>query len=62
MGNCWKSEAWWLVTAAVTGPCVPFHLTTVGSTELTLHGVGLGLSELGPLPVRARQLLEAGVI
>lgn len=34
----------------------------MGSTELTFHGVGRGLSELGLLPDRARQLLETGVI
>lgn len=43
-------------------PYVPFHRTVMGSTKLALHGVGLGLSELGPLPDRARQLLEAGVV
>lgn len=41
---------------------VPFHQTVMGSTKLALHGVGLGLSELGSLPDRARQLLEAGVV
>lgn len=34
----------------------------MGSTELTLPGVGCVLSELSLLPDRARQLLEAGVI
>lgn len=34
----------------------------MGSTEPTLPGVGRVLSELGLLPGRARQLLEAGVI
>lgn len=61
-GDSWKSEAWWLVTAAATEPCVSFHRTAMGSTEPTLPGVGRVLSELGLLPGRARQLLEAGVI
>lgn len=43
-------------------PYVPFHGTVKGFTKLALHGVGLVLSELGSLPDRARQLLEAGVV
>lgn len=46
------------VTAAATSLMCP----SMGSTKLALHGVGLVLSELGPLPDRARQLLEAGVV
>lgn len=34
----------------------------MGSTELTLSGVGRVLPELRLLPDRTRQLLEAGVI